>query len=172
MLSLTIDGVPSLSSIAGVVTDATSTPTSVNFGTLTLDEEKEVAQRITIDSNATEGYRVLKFASSQLTNSYGDTLSPVSGTNATPLSWAIACDSGAASCVGYHTTDATLSGGQTARFAGDDTYAALDTESNEVIYSSIPVSTVHDIVYRAKAGFGQTAGVYESSITYIVVPIH
>jgi hypothetical protein len=145
---------------------------SIDFGRLAFNEDREVAQRITVDSNATEGYRVLKFAAGQLTNAYGETLAPITGTNASPEDWATACAISADSCVGYHSTDATLSNGQTARFAADDTYAALSTDPAEVIYSSVPITTVHDIVYRARTSDQQTAGIYETNITYIVVPVH
>jgi len=58
------------------------------------------------------------------------------------------------------------------RFAADDTYARLSTSSPEqVMYSSIPINDTHDIVYRIKVTEEQPAGMYESTITYIAIPV-
>jgi hypothetical protein len=42
----------------------------------------------------------------------------------------------------------------------------------EVMYSSLPVNDTHDILYRLKVREGQPAGLYETTITYIAIPVY
>ena len=170
-LTFTVAGLNKNTSIAGIVTDATTTPTGITFGSVPLSTDYEAAQRISISTNATEGYQVLQYASSQMTNTYGDTVAAVTGTNAAPSGWATGCGSGAVGCFGYHTTDATLFGGSS-RFGATDSYSALNTSPQEIMYSSIPVADVQDMVYKMKISNQQPAGDYITTITYIATPVH
>ncbi|MCA9360816.1 hypothetical protein KC730_02905, partial [Candidatus Kaiserbacteria bacterium] len=165
-LIFTIDGVDAGTTIAGITTDATSTPTTINFGSLPLDTDVEVAQQITVDTNAIEGYQVFKYADQQLTDTYGNQIEPITSSNSVPLGWSSACLVSADSCFGYHTTDATLEGGS-GRFAPIDSYAPLNTSLDEVMYSSIATVDTQSIIYRMKVRGLQPAGQYETSITYI-----
>ena len=101
--------------------------------------------------------------------SNGSTILPIASTNQLPLPWSTACQSTAASCVGYHTTDAILFGGST-RFAPTDTFSPLSTQLVEVMYSSIPARDTHDIVYRILVRELQPAGDYTTEIVYLAVP--
>ena len=168
-LTFTVQGLPSGTSTAGIVTDATTTATSINFSSLLVDTEYEAAHRISVDTNATEGYQVLKFASQQLMNSYGTSIDPVTTTNAAPAGWSTGCIVSAAGCFGYHTTDAVLQGGST-RFSATDSYAALNTAAEEIMFSPIPTNDTHDIVYKIRVNELQEAGDYESEITYLAIP--
>ena len=170
-LTFTVAGLNKNTSTAGIVTDATTTPTGITFGSVPLSTDYEAAQRISISTNATEGYQVLQYASSQMTNTYGDTVAAVTGTNAAPSGWATGCGSGAVGCFGYHTTDATLFGGSS-RFGATDSYSALNTSPQEIMYSSIPVADVQDMVYKMKISNQQPAGDYITTITYIATPVH
>jgi hypothetical protein len=170
-LTFAITGISAGTAIAGITTDATTTPTSVNFGLLPFTADIEAAQRVSVNTNATQGYQVLTYADQQLLNSYGEPIPPITGTNATPLGWATACLSNATGCFGYHSTDATLSA-SSGRFAPLDSYAAVDTALKEIIYSSIPISETHDVVYKIKATQNQVAGDYTTSIVYVAVPVH
>lgn len=170
-LTFTVAGVNKNTSTAGIVTDATTTPTGVGFGSLALGTDTEAAQRISISTNATEGYQVLMFATQQLLNSYSDSVAPVTGTNAAPLGWATGCSGAATGCSGYHTTDATLQGGSS-RFGATDSYAALSSTPSEIMYSSVPTSDVQDVIYKLKITQLQAAGDYSTSINYIAVPVH
>lgn len=170
-LNFNVTGINSQTLIAGITTDATTTPNSIIFGKLPFDADVEAAQRITITTNAAEGYQVLKSASQQLLNSYGDPIPPITSTNATPAGWNTACSFITNSCFGYHSTDATLDGGS-GRFAPLDSYAALDTAPREIMYSSIPTTDIHEVVYRIKVKEEQPAGDYVTDITYIAVPVH
>ena len=169
-LTFSVDGLPAGTTTAGVVTDVPSTATGVNFGSLIFNVDKVAAQRITVNTNATEGYQVLKYATQQMMNSYGTAIDPVASSNAAPTGWSSACAATSTGCVGYHTTDATLENGST-RFAATDTYAPLSTTPVEIMYSSIPISDTEDIVYRVEVTELQSAGDYTTNIVYLAVPV-
>lgn len=168
-LQLSLAGLPAGTSTAGVITDVVTTPTGVAFGTLDINTEYVGAHRVTVSTNATEGYQLFKFARHQLLSSNGSSIPPITATNALPQSWSSACAVMSTGCFGYHSTDPTLKDGST-RFAASDTYAALDTSPSEVMYSSIPTVDTHDIVYRIKVNELQPAGNYETEIVYLAVP--
>lgn len=165
-----ITGVTSGTTIGDVTTDAASTPTSVDFGSLAIGNDTVIAQDVGVDSNSTEGYKVYLYADQQLTNTYGNTILPVTGTNAVPLGWNTACAGAAVSCFGYHSTDGSLDGGS-ARFAPHDSYAAVTTGMEEILFSSVPAVDTNTIVYRIKVSELQPAGDYTTSLTYIIVPV-
>jgi hypothetical protein len=170
-LNFDVTGINAQTLIAGVTTDATTTPSTIVFGSIPFNTDVEAAQRITITTNATEGYQVLKFASQQLLNGYNDPISAITSTNAVPAGWNTACPTAVNGCFGYHSTDATLDGGS-GRFGALDSYAALATSPQEIMYSSIPTTDIHDIVYRIKIPDDQPPGDYVTDITYIAVPVH
>ena len=168
-LQFSLAGLPAGTSTAGIVTDISTTPTGMAFGSLLLDTEYKAAHRITVETNATEGYQLFKFAKNQLISAGGVEIPSVAATNLLPDSWSDACNSLATGCFGYHSTDPTLSNGST-RFAATDTYAGLETSPVEVMYSSIPSIDTHDIVYRIIINEMQAAGIYETEIVYLAVP--
>jgi hypothetical protein len=171
-LTFAINGLNKNTSTAGITTDATTTSNSIAFGSLPFNTDYEAAQRVSISTNATEGYQVLLNASAQLLNSYGDQIPPVTSTNASPAGWATGCNGSATGCFGYHTTDATLAGGST-RFAPTDSYAQLATSPGEIMYSSIPTTgDTNDLIYKMKVNQLQPAGDYTTTLTYIAVPVH
>jgi putative ABC transport system ATP-binding protein len=168
-LQFELSGLPSGTTTAGVVTDVPTSPTGIGFGVLALGTEYIGAHRITVESNATEGYQLFKFARTQLQSQTGVFIPPIASTNLIPDSWADACLVSATGCFGYHVTDPTLKDGST-RFAATDTYAALETTPVEVMYSGIPSIDTHDIVYRIRVNQMQPAGTYETEIVYLAVP--
>jgi hypothetical protein len=123
-------------------------------------------------TNAFDGYQVFLSASSLLVNEYGDPIQSLTSTNAAPAGWSVTCALNSIGCFGYHTTDAALEGGST-RFSPLDSYAGLSLSDAEVMYSSIPTSgDQHDILYRADITELQPAGSYETTISYIAVPVY
>lgn len=170
-LSLSVSGLPTGTTTAGIVTTATSTPSAINFGFIPINTPWYAAHRVTLDTNATEGYRVLMYARQQLLNNYGTAINSITGTNAIPISWAIGCQASASGCMGYHTTDATLASGST-RFAPLDSYSGLQTTPEEIMYSSLPALDVHDIVYKVSVTQLQAAGTYQTEIVYLAVPTY
>lgn len=168
-LFLTVTGLPSGTTTAGVTLTASSTPDVVGFGTIALDTDVTAGHRLTLETNATEGYRVLSFARQQLLNTYGTAIPSITGSNATPTAWSVGCVASSTGCVGYHTTDATLSNGST-RFAALDSYAGLESTPREIMFGSFPTTDVHDILYRVRVHPLQPAGQYQTEIVYIALP--
>lgn len=165
-----IAGVDANQSIAGIVTDATTTATAIPFRAMTFGTDYEAAQQINVDTNATQGYQILMYSTQQLTNTYGDEIPAITSSNDSPAGWLAACTGVEIGCFGYHTTDATLFGASS-RFAPTDSYAALSTTAEEIMFSSIPAVDSHEIVYRVQVSEIQPAGDYETEIVYIAVPV-
>jgi hypothetical protein len=169
-LVFTVTGLPDGTSTAGVTTGVTTTAAAIDFGILPVGSDLVAAQRLQVDTNATEGYQIWKYASQQLTNGGGVIIDSVDATNAAPGGWSTVCQLTATSCFGYHTTDATLVDGS-ARFAATDTYAPLHSSVEEIVYSSLPADESHDVVYRIQVRQDQPAGDYTTSIVYIATPV-
>ena len=169
-LVFSISGLPASTFTESIETDILSTASGVAFGSLPFDTDYEAAHRLTVNTNATEGYQMLMYVDQNLINSYGTPIPVVTGTNASPLGWNAGCSGAATGCVGYHAGDDLLQGGS-ARFGADDSYAAFSTTPQEVMYSSVPTNESHDIVYKIKVGQEQPAGDYQENITYIAVPV-
>lgn len=171
-VSLGVVGLASGTTTAGIVTDVAATPEGIAFGSLPLDTDYEAAHRLNPAINATEGYQVLFYARQQLMNSSGDIIAPITATNSAPVAWATGCPTSTSTgCIAYHTTDGTLFGGST-RFAPNDSYAGLSTTPQEIMYSSLPTSDTHDVIYRVRVGELQPAGDYETEIVYLIVPVY
>jgi hypothetical protein len=170
-LTFTIVGMPSGTSTASVTTDTATTPTGVPFGALPLSLSKIAAHRLTVSTNASQGYRIFVYQRQGLLGTGSDEIAPVSGTNTAPASWMTACNLSAAGCFGYHSSEAVLGGGS-GRFAADDTYAGFSSTPDEIAYSATPTSGKStDIVYRVEARGGQQAGDYNTELVYIVTPV-
>ena len=171
VLTFAVSGLDANTVTEGVTTDATTTPTTVDFGSLPMDTDVNAAQRLTVFTNGTEGYRVYMNVDQPLTNSYGGTLDGLTSTNAAPATWASECTVVDTGCFGYHVGDNALYEGSL-RFALDDTFAGVESGPVEVMASNVPVTfDVSEIVYRTRVGFLQPAGDYTSTVQYIVVPI-
>ncbi len=168
-LSFVVDGLPSGTSTAGVTTNIVASSTGISFNPMTVGVDYIAAHRVTINTNATEGYRVLQFARQQLLNSYGDPIPSILPTNSSPAGWNSSCLASTTGCVGYHTTDPVLEGGS-ARFAPTDSYSGLQTTPEEIMYSSVPTVDTYDVVYRIKVSEEQPAGDYQTEIVYLAIP--
>jgi hypothetical protein len=170
-LTSTMSGITIGSNTEGITTDITTTATSVPFGSLTIGSAKVGAQRLSVTTNAPNGYQILVYERQDLTNSGGGTIQDVSGTNISPSTWTLGCPGGSVSCFGYHAGDNTLAGGSN-RFLLDDTFAAMTANLEEIAYSAGPVSGEEtDVVYKIEVGETQPAGLYESNIVYVIVPV-
>lgn len=170
-LSFTMDGISSGTTIDSETMDFTTSTTSVPFSSIQPGIEYTAGYRINVNTNATEGYKVLMVFDQPLTNSYGAIIEPVAASNASPVDWNTGCDAAANSCFGYHVEDDILDGGSM-RFSLDDTFAAISTTSaKEVMYSSVPADDQHDIVFKLLVRGLQQAGDYTANLTLISVPI-
>lgn len=170
-LEFTIDGLTSGVTTEGVTTDVTTTATAIPFGTLSTGLPTEAAQRMTVTTNATSGYKIYAYQRQALVNAYSAEIDPVSGTNASPSDWSSGCSVVAAGCYGYHSGEDVLEGGST-RFTANDTFAQFTGSAEEVAHGSGPTEDeVVDMVYRVEVRTPQEDGNYESAIVYIVVPL-
>lgn len=170
-LTFTIDGLPAATTTGGITTTIDTSSTGVSFGTLPINSSQMGAHRLTVTTNATQGYEIFTYAQQNLLGSTAAEIPPVLGTNQSPTSWSGGCNPSQSGCYGYHTSEAVLAGGST-RFAADDTYAHFSTTTlSEVAYSSgAATNKTTDIVYRVEARELQEADSYSTSIVYIVVP--
>lgn len=169
-LSFSIAGLPVATSTEGVTTDIETTATGVPFGALLLSTAVEAGQRLSVSTNAGQGYKVFALQRQGLLSPSAE-IDPVSATNESPAGWASACGGGAAGCFGYHSGEDVLEGGST-RFAADDTFAAFSSDPKEIAYNAGPATAKQtDIVYKVEARDLQEAGAYESAIVFIVVPV-
>lgn len=168
--TLSISGVATSTTVAGVSTSVGTTPTSVPFGTLPQSTSVSGAHTFTVTTNAGGGYTIYAYQMQALLGSSGGQIAPVTGTNASPVSWLTGCNSTTTGCYGYHTTESVLQGGST-RFAPNDTYARFAQSLEEVAYSSGPATNkTTTLLYRVAVENLQGAGAYDSSVVYIAVP--
>ncbi len=171
-LTFTIGGLPAATVTSGTTTTIDTTSTSVPFGVLTVNSSALGAHRLTVSTNAGQGYRIFSIAQQSLLGSVSSEIPPVAGTNASPVGWSAGCTSSVSGCYGYHTNEALLSTAPTTRFAADNTFAQFSTTTpEEVAHSAGPVLNKEtDIVYKVEVHDDQTADDYSTSIMYIVVP--
>ena len=170
-LSFSIDGLASTTATEGITTDIATTPTSVPFGTLLINSSVAAAHRLTVSTNATQGYKIFTFQQQGFKGSQGGEITPVSATNESPASWSSGCSGSAPGCYGYHTGEDVLEGGST-RFAANDTYAQFSTIPKEIAYNAGPATDkITDIVYKVEAHSLQEAGNYDTSVVFIVTPV-
>lgn len=170
-LTFTIGGIPASTLTSGTTTTIETTSDSVPFGSLLINSSALGAQRLTVTTNAGQGYAIFSYAEQNLVGSSAAEIPPVAATNQSPLGWTTACETSASGCYGYHTSDAVLAGGST-RFAADDTFAQFSTTSlSEIAYSAGPVTNrITDVVYKVEVHEEQTADNYTTGVVYIVVP--
>jgi len=171
-LTLQVNGVDSGTTLEGVTTDATSTATGINFGSLPTDTNVEVAQQLVVLTNGTNGYQVYMQFDQELLNDYGDSIPSVAATNAAPATWESLCTGVTTGCFGYHAGDNVLYDGST-RFSLDNRFAGVEAGAVEIMASNIPVTfDVSNVVFRTSISYLQPAGRYRTSVQYIAVPIY
>ena len=169
-LSFSISGVSANTTTEGIVTTISTNSTAVPFGDLSFSADQRAAHQLDVTTNAGSGYSVYLYQRQSLLNHAGKTFNPHDGTNSFPLGWSSGCST-VTGCYGYHAGDDSLSGGST-RFSPNDTYARFSTSSEEVAFSSGPVTNeLTDMVYRIEARNQQESGDYETQLVYIIVPV-
>lgn len=170
-LTFSVSGVDNDMTLEGVTTDATTTATSIDFGSLPMDTSVEVAQKLSILTNGTQGYQVYMAFDQEMLDSYGNAIDSVASTNLSPATWESVCTGGMTGCFGYHAGDNVLYD-SSLRFALDNTYAGVENGLVEVMASNVPVNLDEsEIIYRTKVTSLQPAGDYTTSIQYIAVPV-
>lgn len=170
-LSFSIEGLSSGQSTEGVITDISTLPTTVSFGALPLGTPRIGAHRLTVNTNAGNGYKIYTYQRQGLLSPSAREIPPVATTNDAPAGWATSCTSTSTGCYGYHAGEDVLEGGST-RFAADDTFARFTASPTEVAYGFGPTSASStDIVYKVEVRDSQDAGAYQGAIVYIVTPV-
>lgn len=170
-LTFQIDGLPAATSTSGVTTDIDTTSTSIPFGALPFGTSTIAAHRLTVTTNAANGYQIFAYEQQNLIDQSDAEIPAVSATNDDPSSWSDGCTATSTGCWGYHTAADVLSGGST-RFAPDDTYAGFSSDPSEIAYSSGPVTDQStDMVYRLQVSHEQDPGDYSTDLVYIVTPV-
>lgn len=170
ILEFSVEGVSANTTIDSWTTDVTSTPTSLNFGSMIPGVPKTSALRLVTSADGL-GYQALVRFSGDLQTGSGEVIPGVPYTNDLPGPWVFdyAEQTGA---FGYHTTDDVLSQGST-RFQDDDTWAAFTETGEEFIYTGNPVlNDIHDLLVRLEVSPAQPAGSYATAIIFIVSPTY
>ena len=163
-LTVTFAGVNSGTSVDGETTTTTTTANAIAFGSLVINSPKVAAHQITVSTNATAGYSTTIQQNADLTSG-SNTISPVSGTNASPASWPGSITTGK---FGYHSTDQLLCTGTTTRFATNNTWAAVETTAYEVACNTAAVSNeATKVSFKLEIGSNQQAGSYQNTLTFI-----
>jgi hypothetical protein len=167
-LSFTVNAVTSGASCSGTTATATSTATTIPFGTVTAASNGLVCQDLTAASNSTNGYTIYARYTAAPTNAISQTIADWSGTNASPTTFTAA----GTEAYGYTTNDATLGTGTAGRFTSNK-YAAMTTSNNEVAYESIGVtSTTYRIGHQVALSLLSKPGTYTTTIIYTCTPVY
>ena len=182
-LQFVVSGTSSNVDINGIVTTATSTATSTNFGTLVVDATSTIGQTLAVSTNASQGYYVTVEQNHELINATGDTInsfnnSPDGTASTSPIDWenptGLLDAKDTYGHMGLSTSDADLGGGWST-----NKYVGLSSTSPMVVMShSGPADGLTQnkgfsaIAYTVKVSALQEAGDYSSVLTYICTPTY
>ncbi len=180
-LTFTIDGVDQGTTINTVTTTATSTATTTPFGTLVVDQDAIVAQKLSVSTNATDGYVITVFQDGELENSAGAVINsfdnaPVGAASTTPKAWvnpsALIDQPDTYGHMGLTSNDTTGAGGDMAIDYSGGKFAGLaGSNPLEVAVNNGPANSlgegVNFVAYRVRISALQEAGDYTSTLTYV-----
>lgn len=172
-LNFVISGLGSGVATEGITTGVETTPTVVDFGSLSPGVPTQAAQRLSVSTNGTAGYRVYLYQRQEFLSELSARIDPIDGTNEAPTAWTSGCFTEALGCFGYHSGDDVLDGGvEATRFAANDTYAEATSTPHTIAYHDGPANEqATDIVYKIETLNGQDNGEYTTSLVYIAAPI-
>ena len=180
-ITFTVAGVNSSVSTCGNTTNVTTTATAVPFGTMSLNTFKDLAQTLTVSTNAVGGYSVTAIENDQLGKDGGtatfiaDATGDGAMTHETKDDWHTATQNGfgyslhnsdaAAIVFQYSDTDGSCA---TGTFCAKQFAATADTDTAQSLFSSTTVANAENanVCYRLTIGATQAAGDYENNITY------
>lgn len=165
-LTIAFAGVNSGNTFDGETTTITTSATAITYGALTVSTPAVAAHQVSVTTNATGGYTTTVRQDGDLRTPSSDSISAVSGTNASPAAWPGSITTGR---FGYHTSDEALCTGSTTRFSSNNTWAALDTAAYEVgcNTAAVPAGETTTVTYKLEVGGVQPNGDYSNTITYI-----
>jgi hypothetical protein len=186
-LTFTIEGVASGQSKCGITTDATTTPLAVPFGDITIGTFSDLAQVLTVTTNAANGYQVTAAESDQLGkdgqacagDGSADTACIVDA-NVTGMSNTVSADWAVVTGdqYGFGFTIGSATAGITRPFYYNEsgrTYSArhfsdlAESTDPETIFSrsTAALEDIVDVCYRLTPSALNVAGDYENYIVYI-----
>ncbi len=169
-LTMVITGTSTGTSIAGVVTNVTTSAGNVAYGSLQPGTIKFAAQTVTVSTNALGGFTTTLAENRDLTKANGVQIPPVSASNAAPAPWPGGVTSAA---FGYHTTANPLCTGTTNRFSSNNTYAAATTTPYEILCTTGQTASASaSIVFELEIEALQPSGNYQNQITYVTTPAY
>lgn len=165
-LSFTINSVASTQTVNGATATATSTSSTIPFGTVTSATNAVVAQDAVITTNAGNGYTAyIRYlaAPSNGSHPFIDT----SGSNAAPATFS----SAGTEAFGYTTASTSLSG--TAGRFSSGKWAAFTTTAAEVARNTAGVSSdTTRIGFQVGVSGTTPAGAYTGTVVYSVAPLY
>lgn len=173
-LTFTVEGVAASTTTNGITSSYTSTSTSLPFGTLPVNTPKYITQKLTVSTNAPNGYTVYAELSESLSAIYqSSTFSPFGATNATwtsPQAWMTPTGQTSNSNTGWmgaNITDTTVTGwssGTSLKFG------PISTSKKPITTSSGPQRSgkVTYITYVVGVNSLQGGNVYNGAISYHV----
>ena len=180
-LTFTIEGVDAGVDINGHTTDATSTATSMPFGTLVVDTPKVVGQKLSVQTNANNGFTVTVVQDENLVSaSTADIdLFANGGASSTPVTWvspaANVANENTWGHYGITSEDESLAGGDD---FGSQLYAGNIDTAREVFYHGGPANATAEhigtteIAIRMEVSSLQEAGNdYTNVLTYVCTPV-
>jgi hypothetical protein len=160
-LSFSVTGVASSQTINGVTTTATSTSSTIPLDNVNPTHNAIAAQKLTVSTNATNGYTVYASYSGTLRDGSSHTIADWTDPNSLPT----AGFTTGSSHFGYSTDDTNLSRFQT------DKWAKFETWGYEVAKNSGKVDTdENNILYQVGVGATQEAGLYTTTIILTATP--
>ncbi len=181
--TFTIAGVSSTVACAGVTTSATSTATTIPFGTLSTTASSTLCQTLTVSTNSTNGFTVTVFANQTLTSGNGDDIDYFQNGNATsvPSIWtAPSATLGSEATYGHwgiSSEDVNLdtdTGSSTDAFVSGSTYKYVGNFSSarNVFGHTGPVNSTSTKVAVAVeiSALQEAANDYTATLTYIATP--
>ena len=180
-LTFTIEGVDAGVDINGDTTDATSTATSMPFGTLVVDTPKVVGQKLSVQTNANNGFTVTVVQDENLVSASTADIDLFVDNDATstPIAWqspsADVADENTWGHYGITSEDQTLAGGDD---FGSQLYAGNIVTAREVFYHDGPANATAEhigtteVAIRMEVSSLQEAGNdYTNVLTYVCTPI-
>jgi hypothetical protein len=169
-LSFTVNPVAAGQTCNGDTATATSTATTIPFGTVTPASNSIVCQDLTAATNATNGYTIYARYTAKPTNALSQTISDWTGSNTTPTTFAAP----GTEAYGYTTDDATLGTGVANRFtSGGAKHAAMTTTNSEVAFESVGLTTnTYRVGHEVGVSLVTRPGTYTTTIIYTCTPIY
>jgi hypothetical protein len=167
-LSFSVNAVASGQSCDGTVSTATSTATTIPFGSVTPAANSVVCQDLTAATNASNGFTIYARYTSRPTNSLGQTIADTAATNTAPAAFPAPGNE----AYGYSTSDATLGTGTPGRFSPGN-WAAMSNTNAELAYEPSGVNaTTYRVGHQVGVGLTTRPGTYVTTIIYTCTPIY